>query len=728
MMVTLTDRSEEEHVNLNDWLVNQNLARQGKLVRICMCVYLNNITQDSTVAQSSCELTDTRNEIDVRTRYEEDQSVSCNEEMRRLSNSNHPTSDSSDEDKNIEISHDIPFSRQTIAQILRDMNFLSSVQFDVKPDARLDSSDCAIIEQSKGSRGLVALFDKLKALNNCSMAKTISDVAASEVVNGACQNDARRLDPKVEADRKILDSDKQFKSPFNMCFTVRESDDDEADFGTFRSFYGGHGLMQPVDWSMIEKEKAQKWDRRVVPTSINNLDDLIQEHVSKSNDAKDETGSTCKRKEGDEMATKPYFLNMTRKLEECSLVEGNIDYDMKNVSQAVARLRKRMQTCNDDSKKMIVPIETMKTLFDDVQSQDTNSEMNVDGMSSSRKKNQDKKNEEDGSEEARGANREKEKRNFNAEQRLMSSKTDKKKKSKQRQEASSDDSFESNTTNMTSKVANAKHKLLEHIKLGALNDSSSVDTSGSSSIEQVRSSSSRSFAEDTLISSDDRQDEACTRKDPVTRFSKLRDLVTCASAGSRCLKSDCNSENNDLPTENDCPNLCEDSEQDKLDGQLRESDSVGFWNNEASKKPSEDDSAVPCESEDSKQHQVNAPVTGLLKSTILQHLLKMKTASSDVELDSDDLSSEPSLTNDESGENGDKRDNESPDKSVDQICESIDTVGEVDSSLVFDDRDLESDDDTWDVNESPFLPVFEHLRESAMRNIEISEGFSDGES
>ncbi|XP_011347444.1 uncharacterized protein LOC105285145 isoform X2 [Ooceraea biroi] len=31
MMVILTDTSEEEHVNINDWLVNQNLARQGKL-------------------------------------------------------------------------------------------------------------------------------------------------------------------------------------------------------------------------------------------------------------------------------------------------------------------------------------------------------------------------------------------------------------------------------------------------------------------------------------------------------------------------------------------------------------------------------------------------------------------------------------------------------------------------------------------------------------------------
>ncbi|RLU21913.1 hypothetical protein DMN91_006292 [Ooceraea biroi] len=358
MMVILTDTSEEEHVNINDWLVNQNLARQGKLVRIRdNFPYSDYVGHDNIAIQSAEEIPDTRNKIGIETRDSEtDQSVSRDEEVHSLSN-DYPRNREIDVKENVEIS----LSRQAIVQILRGMNSLETKSSDTK----VERNNCTKTEKPRGPKGLLTLLEKLKTLN-ISSPESNSDLSTHEV-NHAFQDNTRQLDSNVKIDVGILDSNKNFKDSLNVCFTVRDSDERNSDGDTdfrFRSMYGGHDTMQPIDWSMIKGARVPS--RKVAPTSANNMDILIKERTSDV--AKDKVELQDRKK--DELLAKSYFLNMTRKEEEYFLADGNINYDVRSVPQTVINTRNRMEMCNDKYMTMAVTKKVLETLRGDVHSRD----------------------------------------------------------------------------------------------------------------------------------------------------------------------------------------------------------------------------------------------------------------------------------------------------------------------------------------------------------------------
>lgn len=692
MMVILSDTSEEEDVHINDWLIKEKLARCGKMVRMCEHLpylhYLacNNITMQSStsVPIAYLELSDIvsdRVSVDE-ARHDRDQSVPCSNEAHKLCND---VKSENIESKTVETSHNVPSNKKVLLQMLRNVNSADALK---SSDTKSQSTDCSKNEKLRGPKKLIKLLETLKTSNITSNSN--ASISAPKP-NHDFKDNAQQIDSDMKTiqnngnvkhytlDMEFKDSDKDNNENvkngeydgWNMSFVLRDSDNEEnneKDFGTFRSLYGGHGLMEPFDWSLI-KENGHSLPKTVV-TSHNNLD-IIEEY--KNNITENESGShKLNNLENKSSSANPYFLNMTRKEEEYYLPEKNIDYDFKNVSQSVARLRNRMEVHNDKYTTVIMPGDILEKLCNNTQSQnptsssDTNT-IKTNGVASKVSAQTEMIN--GNSEACETRTEQKIEKNRDLDVNINNKNTI---------ECNTDKSPESKTTG---KAYNSRYKaLLDQMKRMQVNSANSNISSSpylaedSSSSEQILSSCSSS----TLSSNEqhgDYQNELCNFKKLVSTSSSDVSLHRDFKETRRLLSSESNSD--------------------------------ASFNMDGSKQ---DQSAKidPIVSDDDDLKRSNATVEEVPRTSKMLELVLKKisgNASSKSELDSDDLSNRETIASDTSY---DKKESNLIDNLMIENyvrCKSSNDINEETfESLVLDDCDLESDESVWDYY-VPFLGI-----------------------
>lgn len=697
MMVVLSDTSEEEDVHINDWLIKEKLAQCGKMV--CMCdsfLYFHYLTCNNISIQSplSTSVTyvktfDIKNDIvNVdKARHDRNQSIPCNKRAHTLFDVKSENNVKS-ESKTVEALHNIPSSKKALLQKLRDINSL---------DAESSAAKSQSIDYSKNEKpsGPRKLLEKLRALNVTSNSNL--SISAPKP-NHDFKDNVQQINSDMKTDSQ--DDNGNFKHcALNMDFGLRDSDNEEnieKDFGTFRSLYGGHGLMEPFDWSLIKKN--DHFLHQATVTSHNNLDILIKEY--KNNVTEDESEShKLNNLKKESLPANPYFLNITRKEEEYYLPEQNINYDFKNVSQSVAKLRNRMEVYNDKYTTVVVTRDILE-MCNNIQSQnilnpDTNT-VQTNGVASSIKETTQSKiiNENGEAYETKTERKIEKNRDFDADMKSISSNMINNKDlriNKKTFECSTDSSSESNTIN---KVCNPRYKKLldeiRHMKMNSVKSSTSMDflnTRNSPSSEQIQSSSCSHSSSTTgsTISSDDEQCEDFKNQNSV-RFTKLRNFSKLSSTSSSDFSLDCNSKETRglLSSEND--SLASLNVDDFKRDQLVKID------------------AIASNVDDSKQP--NVTVKASRTSKMLELVLKnVENATSVIELDSDDLSNQESVASDKSYN---KEGSELVDELVvDRVkCKSSNDISLSEKTLsppVLNDCDMESDESDWDGYVEPLL-------------------------
>ncbi|XP_072765973.1 uncharacterized protein [Anoplolepis gracilipes] len=691
MMVILSDTSDEVDVHINEWLIKEKLARYGKMVRMYENFsYLHYSTCNNTQSPMSTsiayiEISDTeRDTVNLdETRHDRNQSIACNKGMNTLFDvKKNDKINVKSENKTVEVLRNVSSSKKALLQKLRDINSLDARSSDFKSQSTNYSKN----EKPSGPSRL-ALFQKLKTLNVTSN----SNSSISEP--NYFKDNVQQIDSDTKAD---LQNDNENKNCVNMdsTFSLRDSDNEEnneKDFGTFRSLYGGRGLMKPFDWSIIKKNDTVSHETTV--TSHNNLDNLIKEYKSNITEEKSESHK-FNNKEKESLPANSYFLNITRKEEEYYLPEKNINYDFKNVSQSVARLRNKMEIHNDKYTTVIVPRNVLEILCDDIQSQNTLSSdtntVKTNGVASSIKETAlFKIINENG--EIKTKEKIEKNRDFDADMKSISSDMVNNEDCINKiTKINNKKTFECNTDSLPESSTNGKgfslkYKTLEneikHMQMNSVNSSTSTDISNtrdSPSSEQIQSSSSshRSSTTSSIISSDDEQHKDFKSQSNV-RFSKL------SPTSSNDFLLDCNfKETRGLLT-------------------------------------SDNDSVVSFNLDDSKKNQpveINAITSNIDNSkqpNMLELVLKnAENVTSNVELNSDDLSNQENDINDKSC---DKEKGELVDELViDRIrCKSMNNDISMPEKLlvppVLDDCDIESDDEEWDsfVPEPFFQKIFQ---------------------
>lgn len=691
MMVILSDTTEEEDEHINDWLINEKLARCGKMV--CMCdnfsyfhyLTCNDITMQPTMPIAHVKKFGIASDTDDM-QYDKDQSISYNKETHTLFNVK-------SESKTVKALHNILPSKKALLQKLQDINSPNA-----ESDTKSQSTNSSKNEKSSGPRKLAKLLEKLKTLNVTSNSNSnISTPKSSHDFKDNVQ-----IDSDIKANSQ--DDNKNFKHcALNMDFGLRDSDDEEnneKDFGTFRSLYGGHGLMEPFDWSVIKEN--DDFVRDATATSHNNLDILIKEY--KNNVTEDESHN-LNNLEDKSLPVNLYFLNFARKEEEYFLPENNINYDFKNVSQAVARLRNRMEVQNNKYTTVVVPRNILETLCGNAQSQDILSPdintVKTNGVTSPVKMTAQSKiiDENHKARETRIEDKTENNSDFDTDMKSNSSnminnedcKDKTKSKINEKMFEYNTDSSSDNST--TGKVFNPRYKvLLDKMRRVQMDSNTSKDLSNkgdSPSSEQIQSSSySSSTTSSTMISSDDEQHED-SRSQSSTCVTKLYNFSKLLSTSSSDFSLDCNSKESRglLSSEND--SVSSFNVNDFKQNQLAEIDSIA--------------STV----DNLKQPNITIKMPRISKMLELV-LKKAENATSDIELDSDDLSNQESVASDK---NCDEKRSELVDELVtdDVKCKStsndINMLEKISVPPMLNDCDMESDNSEWDVCVQPILDV-----------------------
>lgn len=701
MMVILSDTSEEEDVHINDWLLNEKLAQCGKMV--CMCdsflyfhyLTCNNINIQSPTSTSTTyvKMFDIKNDIENvdKARHDRNQSIqSCNKKAHTLFDVKSENNAKS-ETKTVEALHNIPSNKKALVQKLQD-NHSADAESSTTKSQSIDyskkekpSSHRKLLEKLRAGK-----LEKLNATSNSNLSISASKLNHKDNVQ------------QIDSDMKIdLQDDNGKDCALNMDFRLRDSDNEEnneKDFGTFRSLYGGHGLMEPFDWSLIKKNNH--FLHQATITSHNNLDSLIKEY--KSNETENESEShKLNNLEKESLPANPYFLNITRKEEEYYLPEQNINYDFKNVSQSVAKLRNRMEVYNDKYTTVVVTRDILEmcnnTQFQNTLSPDMNT-VKTNGVASSINETiQSEINENDEEYETRVKQKIGKNRDFDADMKSISSNminNEDLRINKKTFECSADSSSESSTINKVFSPGSCYKKMLDqmrHKKMSSVDSSTSMDflnTKDSPSSEQIQSSScshSNSTTASTISSNDEQHKDFKNQSSML--FTKLHNFTKLSSTSSSDFSLDCNSK--------------------ETRGLLSsENDSLASLNLDDSKQ----DQSVKIDSitsniDDSKHSNMIVEVSRTSK--MLEMVLKKcaENATSVIELDSDDLSHQESVASDKSY-------NKEGNKLIDELvidrvrckstCNDI-SLSEKTFSPVLNDCDIESDESEWDGYVEPLL-------------------------
>ncbi|XP_018406619.1 PREDICTED: uncharacterized protein LOC108782760 [Cyphomyrmex costatus] len=726
MMVVLTDTSEEEDVCINNWLVKEKLAQVGKMVGTCDIINYLRFDFDFS--------TSIRREDNInKSQHCRDQSVLYDERMHVLSD----VKGEDIEQKTVKSLHNIPASKIKVLQLLSnkspnakslndntnhtkspsvksiptkylDANSLNtsldSFSDTKSSDAKLQSSNSSYLQnrRSRTPKELISVLEKLEKSKLNGIFNSNSKTSISE----ANENNVRQIDSSRKKDSQCSN---ELCYGF-MNFISRDSDNesDQNDFGTFRSLYGGHGLMEPIDWSVIRQE--------------NNLAHrtIISTKECKSN-----------------VEDKSESYNQRNKL--LDILKDNILYTVSDHTVTV----------------MFTPNVKLKTLHDN-QSDDTNSSINIveriDIASSEEIDQKVNKNDKvyNGKVKADQKIRDKDS-NTDSESVFFNMSNNIDNTTREMSECSSNDSSQSNTNN---KTYNPRFKtILDKMKRKQMNSMNSnfINISKSSSSEQIPLSSySCNTSDDTIISSHDEQFKASNviemntsttvKKYLSEKLSKkltdeshsdseeTRDLSSLETDSiissniddtKQCLLNQ-SLENDSFASNAIVSSNVNDTKKCLLDQSLCvENDSFASSNADSTKQYQNQSSDVvtsSCNINDSNNPLITINET-LNISNLMQKLLKItqNVPDNSDQLDSDDLSQE-SVKDDNSDES--KRDDIS-----DCISETYETINDVNIiekepvPLIFDDCDIASDDSEWDAGAgSDFLSELEEMFKVTIAN------------
>lgn len=707
MMVILTDTTEDEDTVINNWLVNERLAQVGKTVRMFDIDYLR-----SNTTESYTSIRVFHSESAVNVLRHKNQSISRDQKTHRLSD----VKSKDIENKTVKSLHNVPTDQKALlAKIWSSAKSLhiksSSAESlnakcpDIKSlntkalDTKLQSRKCA---QNEEFRTSPRKLEKLKTLSQKSNANSSTSSSETNIDN---KNNARQID----SNRKVKSQNNKDDSCY-MTFSLRDSDNEnEEDFGTFRSLYGGHGLMEPFDWSLIREENNCP-PETTVGTVLNNLHmSNVEKH---ENDVEDKSGSYNQKYE---IPGKQYFLNMTRIETENLLPKNNIDYNVENTSDFMEMLRDKT-TSSRIVKVIFTPNNKFKTSHS-IQSEDTSKTniVKLNDTASSREINQEV---DRNSKMCKTRTDQKMKnRDFSTDSESVFSNTSNKvNTNREMSECNTNNFLESKTNNNVLLAApkTIRQLLLDKIKQKKMDSSSNFFNSNekSSSSDQILSSSySCNTSNDTIISSNDEEsnytdannlkthDLVKELKSTSVELPKNQTLEESQSDSKGTILSSI--ETNFIASSN-----VDDIKQCRLNQSLKD-DSLISSNSDDTKQhqlnqSSESDSIASfCNINDSK-YQLNANHTALDVPKLKRQMLKIvQNIESNTELDSDDLSSSRESvkdSDDKSDESNGDDNNLIESNCVSEMFQSMKDDANVTEIAppVCNDCDIESDESEWD--------------------------------
>lgn len=487
MLIILTDTSEEEDVRINDWLVQENLARKGKVVRTNRNFpfieyyerYLANANARTVENENAITISDARK---------------CNDKAKR----------------------DNLLMPLHVSSNIMNEHFLKNVKaLNKTPEKKSDINNSEQKNPRKPNR-LATLVNLVKArrdkLSNTSISK--SNVNSDMKVN---------LKTKVEVE--LWDNDEhckheQITKKHNVNLeenSNNETNHNEKNFGTFRSRYDRHGDMTPFDCSMIRRTDSPN---------------VSSSHISNSNLNKASTN--VNREKGiltspqriqrhhevhnriNEL-TKSCILGVAGKEKEYFLATNNVNHDNEDVSQSVARLRHSLLIQDDNSREVAVPMEIYEKLRMHAcvtrtsscealssSSIDTNITEFQANRSNKTRENKIKQQMENGDHDSAKLPQ------FSH----YSSLKDVPKRSMDISEQTPNQIFTNNYQMLLNRILDRKQYLNSSYENSSKNRSSNES--------EPLSYYSRSSADETINSSDDDQWETLSRKNVISRFNKLK--------------------------------------------------------------------------------------------------------------------------------------------------------------------------------------------------------------
>lgn len=719
MMVVLTICEDGETV-INDWLVNEKLALRGKLVRIFYrnFSYLNYLKCYITASDS-----DTNNVVSLsEAQYNKNQSISA-DKAHRLSN----VKNVDFEMENLDSLRNVPVGKRSLYQML--------VQSHRSQNIAESQSDS---EKNKPNTLKSTVLQRLKSLDAAFSLKARTSRTSSQV-NGSFKGNLQQINSDIKADVESQNTGENYNG-FKIEFGLRDSDDEETtkkDFGEFHSLFGGQGSKEPIDWSVIEDEQIPSKPFRKSNAAIcdNDLDTLIEEcendTEAKSESRDDKTVSRANK----------YFVNFTGKGEEYYSPEMNIEYNDRTIYlAALANLRNKMLLHNDKCTQVIVPQHILETLRHGEHSPDASEcsantvKANGSALPSEKMAIQVAANKNGEVCETKADRKVEKNESFD---------TDLKSASCNMTDNGDDKIFESDANDfsdfsMTREKVNLKFKaeLLRRMKEFDMNLSKSSTTKSSSSSEQIPSSSCstvhNSSTDDIISSTDNEQSKILREKRLERRINMLRNFTRPAQSKPpnrflNMLKTNDDSNNNNLSflkngtsnalrndstlsqsnyssdetAENEYAILSDDTTQQlssqSFDSIVSSTANVAELKQHQLNRSLETDSNVFVDK--SKSCQLNATTATSRFLRFLQTLNKTAiVASSDTDLDSDDLS---------------YKENSESNKSCD-----TESKKSADESMYGEESDQSSDTANKSADESMHLEISELPEENALERFQ----------
>lgn len=584
MLIILTDTSEEEDVHINDWLVQENLARCGKMVRT-----IRNFSFEYYYIRYIANASETVETVEKigrdKLKHDGNQLLpTYGKKMHRLSDV---------------MSKRFAENVRTLCKVPDrkiDINISERNNAEISSDATSQSRDNWKSENKpKGFVNLAKLAEIIKAKR----AESGSDISKSHMNEDNIRlhsnmrveteprcNDKPRHNNKLQRNDEPRCNDKlsrkdepscndeprrnddfnyeQMKKTLNRHFYQRDSDDDtsmnENDFGTFHSTYGGHGDMTPFDWSLIRQMDSSSVSSSHVNsittnTGVNRTRQTmaLSQQVRRYHEVFDRV----------EKVTKPYILDLARTETEYFLTSGNIDHDDEDVLQSVERLERKLERQDNNSTEMIIPKGILVKLRMYAQSKKSSSCEAMVSSSDELKTDEFDKGENDKTRETR-IDQEMENRDLDLESVKLPVDV----------HLLPTDALESDTEtyqHTSNNKSNFKYQLLsDRIKESKCYCDSSYGSSTkgwSSSGPEPLSSYSRSSTDETMNSSDDEQKEALSRKNVMSRFNKLHNFVT--KSASRELTS-LNSKSDSVVRDPVSDNCSHESPSDEISPKLNQ--------------------------------------------------------------------------------------------------------------------------------------------------------------
>lgn len=269
MMVALTNTEGPEDFHINDWMVQSGLAVYGNMVcmrprnyplqRYLECKLLNSPDSGKELLSSDSKnvnltASDARIESNLlKKRNFYDRLLKLHREARaRKDSASNKESFGEESDKR----------RFSQGEKLQEINVVKVVEEKIvtlgeKPTHASDGSSSVSCEESFNRK---KLKDMIEAHRKRMLHRPVDDVPKNQPSQPKIDQAALQKNFHVETptDESTTDEERKLFNPNEIVplhFKSSESINSFSEFGTLRSRYGGQGRMEPIDWSLASKTR-----------------------------------------------------------------------------------------------------------------------------------------------------------------------------------------------------------------------------------------------------------------------------------------------------------------------------------------------------------------------------------------------------------------------------------------------------------------------------------------